>query len=45
MNYIRVRYFILCKGHSDNAGNERADELANIAMDEMELLGQKNESN
>jgi len=28
--------FVLCKGHSDNAGNERADKLANIAMDELE---------
>ncbi|HUU87567.1 MAG TPA: ribonuclease H [Candidatus Glassbacteria bacterium] len=27
--------FVLCKGHGDNAGNERADKLANIAMDEL----------
>jgi len=37
--------FVLCKGHSDNAGNERADELANKAMDEMETFKQRNESN
>ena len=28
--------FIQCKGHSDNEGNNRADELANIAMGEIE---------
>lgn len=28
--------FIYCKGHADNEGNNRADELANIAMDEIE---------
>ena len=28
--------FIKCKGHSDNEGNNRADELANIAMGEIE---------
>jgi len=26
--------FIHCKGHEDNEGNNRADELCNIAMDE-----------
>lgn len=25
------------KGHSDNAGNNRADELVNLAMDELEI--------
>ncbi|MCE5220182.1 MAG: ribonuclease HI [Clostridium sp.] len=28
--------FLNCKGHSDNEGNNRADELVNIAMDEIE---------
>lgn len=28
--------FIHCNGHADNEGNNRADELANIAMDELE---------
>ena len=28
--------FVKCKGHSDNEGNNRADELANIAMGEIE---------
>ena len=27
--------FIHCKGHADNEGNNRADELANLAMDEL----------
>ncbi len=27
--------FVHCKGHADNKGNIRADELANIAMDEI----------
>lgn len=27
--------FYHCKGHSGNVGNDRADELANIAMDEI----------
>lgn len=27
--------FLKCKGHSDNEGNNRADELANDAMDEI----------
>lgn len=31
-NYIE---FIQCRGHADNEGNIRADELANIAMDEI----------
>ena len=26
--------FLKCKGHADNAGNNRADELANLAMDQ-----------
>ncbi|MDD4779073.1 MAG: ribonuclease HI [Tissierellia bacterium] len=28
--------FIQCQGHADNKGNNRADELANIAMGEIE---------
>lgn len=31
--------FCKVKGHSDNAGNNRADELANLAMDELGGLG------
>ena len=26
--------FVHCKGHADNAGNNRADQLANMAMDD-----------
>lgn len=35
-NQFKDIKFIKCKGHSDNEGNNRADELANIAMDELE---------
>jgi len=34
--------FKLCKGHSDNDGNNRADFLANYAMDEM-IKGEKSD--
>ncbi len=37
-NEFRSISFIKCSGHSDNTGNNRADELANDAMDEVERI-------
>jgi ribonuclease HI len=34
-NQFKDITFVHCDGHADNEGNNRADELANIAMDEV----------
>jgi len=34
-NQFKEISFSLCKGHAGNEGNNRADELANIAMDKI----------
>lgn len=40
LNALRNQFaditFIHCAGHSDNAGNNRADKLANMAMDKLQ---------